>query len=170
MPNIENRLTHAVGEVAFFANNSSGTPNVPDGWLHCNGAAYPPGKYANLYNAIGEYFGYEIQPNGDRYFKVPDLYTTGMFMRSTGATGALGFGLPQEDAMQRIQGNFSRIPRAEGYSAPTGVFAGSTSGSVAWSSNTSYAYADMVFDSALVTRTSFETRPVNMAFVACIKY
>jgi microcystin-dependent protein len=42
--------------------------NIPDGWLHCNGASILKVTYINLFNAIGYTYG-----GSDNNFNVPDI-------------------------------------------------------------------------------------------------
>jgi microcystin-dependent protein len=42
--------------------------NIPDGWLHCNGASILKATYINLFNAIGYTYG-----GSDSNFNVPDI-------------------------------------------------------------------------------------------------
>lgn len=52
-----------VGEIRMFAG-----PRVPEGWLWCNGAEYPNGRYPQLFLVIGTQYG-----GGGEAFRVPDL-------------------------------------------------------------------------------------------------
>jgi microcystin-dependent protein len=53
-----------VGEIRTFAITGA----LPDGWLECNGDAYPKASFPDLYAAIGDTFG-----AGDYTFNVPNL-------------------------------------------------------------------------------------------------
>ncbi|WP_340052111.1 phage tail protein [Pseudomonas proteolytica] len=150
------------GQVASFARD---TP--PEGWLKANGAAVSRTVYADLFNAIGTRFG---PGNGTTTFNLPDA--RGLFVRgwSDGATTDVGraLGSLQADAVQNITGTFRA--KSVGDIKPTGAFAqvgeivgGSTDSATPGPEHIS-------FDASRVARTSTETRPVNIAFLICIKF
>ena len=64
-------------------------PNIPGGWLYCNGAAYAAASFPALFGAIGYTWG-----GGSGTFNVPDLQ--GMFLRGAGGN-APGLGQFQGD-------------------------------------------------------------------------
>jgi phage-related tail fiber protein len=147
--------------VAWFARNTA-----PAGWLVANGAAVSRATYANLFAAIGITFG---AGDGSTTFNLPDL--RGEFVRAwdngRGLDPSRSFGSSQQDAMQgHIHG-----PPAAGTTYRTG--GGGSQDSNGGGSNSNYANTgDPVADSHGngTPRTAAETRPVNVALLACIKY
>lgn len=144
-----------VGQVATFAMNTA-----PSGWLKANGAAVSRTTYAALFAAIGTTFG---AGNGSTTFLLPDM--RGEFARGwddgRGVDSGRAFGSAQLDAFQGhrhgvnaiaiVVGNvYNNSPRAEGGSSVIG---------------------DPTTDTVNGTpRTASETRPRNVALLACIKF
>ncbi|MDQ7987292.1 tail fiber protein [Pseudomonas sp. G34] len=140
------------GTVAHFAMSSP-----PAGWLKANGAAVSRATYSDLFAAIGTTFG---AGNGSSTFNLPDL--RGEFIRSwsdgrTDLDGGRSFGTVQDQLLQghTHSGNatlsFLRAG-AGGIGGPaaaalTSLSTDSTSGGL-----------------------SGETRPHNIALLACIRY
>ena len=149
-----------VGMVATFAMN---TP--PSGWIKANGAAVSRTTYAALFTAIGTTFG---AGDGSTTFNVPDL--RGEFARGwddgRGVDTGRVFGSAQTDAMQRLNGSFGASNQSPSANGPFSAFSGT--GNVG-SSGTGQIGVQS-FDSALQARTATETRPRNIALLACIKY
>jgi len=101
----ENEVPH--GTITMFAGPSA---NIPDGWLLCDGSPVASADYAELWDAIGTYWGTgkgDADPNTD--FNVPDLQ--GLFLRGrdyavspfepargsdTGPREASGTGAPED--------------------------------------------------------------------------
>jgi phage-related tail fiber protein len=137
------------GSVIFVAKST-----VPTGYLACNGASLNTTTYSTLYNAIGYTFG-----GSGSSFNIPDL--RGEFLRGwdngRGIDSGRAFGSAQEDALQDHThsgnglislGGAQIINNAGGAgrnTQPTGLV--------------SAAY-----------RSATETRPRNIALLACIKY
>ena len=134
------------GTVIYHAAN---TP--PTNFIKANGAAISRTTYADLFAVIGTTFG---SGDGSTTFNVPDL--RGEFMRgwddSRGIDNGRSFGSAQADELKAHTHTFSThyntgaggVP-LQGTSSPTGtVTTSSTGGS--------------------------ETRPRNIAMLACIKY
>ena len=136
------------GAVQHFAMSTA-----PTGWLAANGAAVSRTTYATLYAAIGTTFG---SGNGSTTFNLPDL--GGQFIRSweSGQTTDSGrtFGSSQTDAFASHTHTVNGVWITSGGAAPS-TTAGST------------------LNPANPTTTATggsETRPVNVALLACIKY
>lgn len=156
-------------EVCYFARS---TP--PSGFLKANGAAVSRTAYAALFAAIGTTFG---AGDGTTTFNVPDL--RGQFIRGWSDNGTIdsgrAFGSSQTDALQNITGTLSQIYTTSAGGAGTGAFSGSAqsgapgAGAAASAGNYLQAVNFSAANSAGV-RTSTETRPTNIAVLACIKY
>lgn len=156
--------SNITGSVSFFAFT---TP--PTGWLKCNGQAVSRTTYATLFAAIGTYYG---AGDGSTTFNVPDL--RGEFIRGLddgrGVDSGRSIGTGQLDQMQRLQGTFNASPYTVGR---TGAFTyASNAGSVGTGSGDRGTYT---FDSGnspnarVSADTTGETRPRNVALLACIK-
>jgi len=152
------------GAVMSFAMSAA-----PVGWLPCNGAEVSRGTYSPLFSAIGVTFG---PGNGSSTFNVPDL--RGIFVRGSGSqtindvTYNKTFAAKEGDALQNLTGTMSTEARI---GAAAGVFSTATATQGDGGFNgpgtnpTNYN-----FDASRVARTSFETRPVNIALLYCIKF
>lgn len=146
--------------------------SAPSGWIECAGQTLLRASYPDLYAAIA---GTVAAPSPST-FVMPDL--RGKFFRAWdhGAgvdSGRAAFSL-QSDAMQRIQGAFGVDDRvySEIGSDPSNAFfaAPITSGSDTTAGGGDGLHRQLGFDSARVTRTASETRPVNVAVLVCMKY
>lgn len=138
------------GLVAYFAQTTA-----PSGWIKANGAAVSRTVYANLFSVIGTQYGVG---DGSSTFNLPDL--RGEFLRGyddgRGADSGRVFGSAQGD-------NFKSHTHVQ---AHTGIGDGSLNqmpiggGSLPWT------------QSILTTAATGgnETRPRNIAMMACIKY
>ena len=134
------------GCVAHFAMSAA-----PSGWVKANGATVSRTTYAALFSAIGVVFG---AGDGSTTFKLPDL--RGEFLRGwddgRGVDSGRGFGTWQADEFKSHTHTVGEI----------------TSG---WHIDSS---TDDEFDADLNSETGAtggsETRPRNVALLACIKY
>jgi microcystin-dependent protein len=158
--------SNIVGQVCFFAMQ---TP--PEGFLACDGSAVSRTTYAALFAAIGTLYG---SGNGTTTFNLPDL--RGEFVRGwdngRGIDSGRSFGTTQTDAMQGHKHNTSRL---------IAMRAGSDSNVDYFSQTASVNDAELydlagqmlaapVSDGTNGTpRTAAETRPRNVALLACIK-
>lgn len=137
------------GAVAFFAMNTA-----PTGWLKANGAAISRTTYATLFAAIGTTFG---TGDGSTTFNVPDM--RGYFPRGWVDNGSIdsgrAFGSTQTDELKAhthtltiydstLSGGNNGKPPSGGNNFITAASTSSIGGS--------------------------ETRPYNVALLACIKY
>ena len=155
----------APGAVMFFAQNSA-----PTGWLKANGAAISRTTYANLLTAIGTTFGVG---DGSTTFNLPDL--RGEFIRgwddARGIDSGRTFGSAQADALQNLTGGVSTILSKDDVGiSGTGVFAASGSTTGGYGAGANIGSAGFNFDASRVARTASETRPRNIALLACIKF
>lgn len=145
------------GAVSYFSSSSA-----PTGWLKSNGAAISRTTYSALFAAIGTTFG---AGDGSTTFNVPDL--RGEFMRGwddgRGVDSGRGFGTAQADA---FQGHRHRI-----LLYPGSAVVGPKSGDNTPQYQVDDGVLDPITDGVNGTpRTAAETRPRNIALLACIKY
>lgn len=135
------------GAIQYFAMNTA-----PTGWLKANGAAVSRTTYANLFSAIGIQYG---AGDGSTTFNLPDL--RGEFLRGwddgRGVDSGRAFGSAQGQA---IQSHAHDIPGNVVTTAGGGSF-GNPAGS------------SPIINSTGATGGP-ETRPRNVALLACIKY
>ena len=139
-----------VGMVAYFA-----TPTVPTGFLKCNGAAVSRTTYAVLFARIGTTFG---AGDGRTTFNLPDL--RGEFLRclddGRNIDGGRRLGTAQSDA---IKTHTINVPDSGSAGNNMGMwFYGERGGPNDNGHNT------------ITYNGESETRPRNVALLACIKY
>lgn len=139
------------GMVSYFA-----LATAPNGWLKANGAAISRTAYADLFAKIGTYYG---AGNGSTTFNIPDL--RGEFLRGwddgRGIDAGRSLGSLQLDEF-----------KAHSHLSPT--WAGSTAGIYEVSSGgyQNYDYGAQAAPTSEVGGS--ETRPRNIALLACIKF
>ena len=140
-----------VGEVAFFARS---TP--PSGWLKANGAAVSRTTYAALFAAIGTTFG---AGDGRSTFNLPDL--RGEFIRGVddgrNVDSGRGLGTAQGDAIKTHTIN-----------VPNSGYEGNVLGS--WFYGERGNGNNNQLENKITYNGENETRPRNIALLACIKY
>ena len=143
--------TDLVGEVAFFARSSP-----PNGWLKANGAAVSRTTYADLFAAIGTTFG---AGDGRTTFNLPDL--RGEFVRGLDdgrdVDGGRRLGTAQEDAI-----------KTHTIAVPNSGFEGSVQGSWFYAERGNGNNSQR--ENTITYNGENETRPRNIALLACIKY
>jgi microcystin-dependent protein len=136
------------GAVAHFARNTA-----PTGWLKANGAAVSRTTYASLFSAIGTTFGVG---DGSTTFNLPDL--RGYFTRNWADNGSIdsgrSFGSTQADELKSHNHLFN-VRTWAGYSSAF------TSGTTFSAQNANQVTTDT---------GGTETRPTNIALLACIKF
>lgn len=139
------------GTVAHFA-----ASNAPAGWLKANGAAISRTAYAALFAAIGTTYGVG---NGSTTFNVPDL--RGEFVRSLddgrGVDSGRGIGTAQNHDFL----SHSHTRTSVGGTHNSGY------GGAPYAAGSGFGSAVGVNSSAIGGN---ETRPRNVAMLACIKY
>lgn len=138
------------GTVAFF-----GMQVAPNGWLKANGAEVSRVTYAALFAAIGTNFG---AGNGSTTFRLPDL--RGEFLRgwddSRWVDSGRAFGSSQTGQIQSHNHSMSvSLDRGPG-----------TPGNAEYGDEPYYGTAQLWTDMT----GGNETRPRNVALLACIKY
>jgi microcystin-dependent protein len=138
-----------VGQVATFAMSTA-----PTGWLKANGAAVSRTTYAALFTAVGTTYG---AGDGSTTFNLPDL--RGEFVRGwddgRGVDSGRAIGSAQDDAL-RSHTHTTRYESSALYTPGSGGRYGTTSGSAAPEPTSATGGA--------------ETRPRNVALLACIKF
>lgn len=160
---VQSELSNSVpaGAVIYTAMNAA-----PTGYLKANGAAVSRTTYAALFAAIGTTFG---AGNGSTTFNLPDL--RGEFIRgwddARGIDAARAFGSSQAD---QFQGHGHELLYK--YTGAYGT--GGLSTSLDTTSN-SGILANMANDPTSLSgfgtaRFGSETRPRNLAMLACIKF
>jgi len=136
------------GAVIWHAANTA-----PTGYLKANGALVSRSTYADLFAAIGTTFG---AGDGSTTFALPDL--RGEFIRgwddARGIDSGRAFGSAQTDAF-----------RSHNHDLPT-VMGRFTGGGTTGTSGTVVTIGDFQTSSA----GGAETRPRNVALLACIKF
>ena len=139
------------GTVIHYAANSA-----PTGFIKANGAAVSRTTYATLFSAIGTTFGVG---DGSTTFNVPDL--RGEFVRGwddgRGVDSGRSFGTAQDDQVGEHDHGFVD---GRSYIVPRNVAASGRA------FGTGAQDEGVVFDAL----TGQETRPTNVALLACIKF
>lgn len=140
-----------VGVVAYFAVNAP-----PSGWLECKGQAVSRTTYAPLFARIGTVFG---TGDGSTTFNLPEL--RGEFVRgwddSRGIDAARVFGSAQASDVEA---------HTHALNGGTGV---SPYGNVGGTSGGGHLSPAAAAVTATDPSTGVETRPRNVALLACIK-
>lgn len=149
------------GSVFWF-----GKSTAPTGYLKANGAAVSRTTYADLFTAIGTTFG---TGNGSTTFNLPDL--RGQFLRGwddgRGIDSGRGFGSVQLDALQN-HGHDLLYPYTGAY-GPGNL---NTALETQLVNGILRNYATDLKENGTggTPRVSTETRPRNVALLACIKF
>ena len=136
------------GKVAYFAMSTA-----PAGYLKCNGAEISRTTYANLFAAIGTTFGVGDESTT---FNLPDL--RGEFIRGfddeRGIDSGREFGSAQSDELKSHKHSIMwRVDLTSG-----------------GNKNAYNATAGSAADEGITATGGAETRPRNIALLACIKY
>jgi microcystin-dependent protein len=161
----------SAGAVMTFAMNTA-----PTGWLKANGAAVSRTTYAALFSAIGTTFGVG---DGSTTFNLPDL--RGRFTRNWADDGSIdsgrAFGSTQDHQIQQHQHGLAfnaDVTNATGgttgatVSACDAIATRNSAGSNQLS--TSYVQDAPYVKNATGANIGTETRPTNIALLACIKF
>ena len=143
------------GSIVYHAANSP-----PTGFIKANGAAISRTTYADLFSAIGTTFG---AGDGSTTFLVPDL--RGEFLRgwddARGVDTGRSFGSAQADELE-AHTHLGRSPPGTRWLAGYSTYTGGG----AWGSERDGNTLTAVSSST----GGAETRPRNIALLACIKY
>ncbi len=153
------------GAVVFFAMDIA-----PTGYLKANGAEISRTTYADLFTAIGTTFG---AGDGSTTFLLPDL--RGEFIRGWDDGRAVDsgrvFGSEQDDAFQNHGHNVNRDSERAATTINDGgtVGVGTATGSYGTVSTRWRAF-NPIANGQGTPRLAAETRPRNVALLACIKF
>lgn len=133
---------------------------VPEGYMHCNGAAVSRTTYANLFNEIGTTYG---DGDGSTTFNLPN--TVARFLE-----GGISAGTYYEAGLPNITGNISAFK-----SSISGAFVGSnnTNRYDGWNDNEDEYAASTSFDASRsnsIYGASTTVQPPAMTVIYCIKY
>ena len=142
----------AAGTIIYTASKTT-----PTGYLIADGSPVSREYYANLFNAIGTTFG---SGDGSTTFNVPDL--RGEFIRgwdkNRGVDNGRVFGSQQSDELKSHSHNINTTNSAASANDNADPIRGSITGGVAASAH------------SINSTGGNETRPRNVALLACIKY
>jgi microcystin-dependent protein len=137
------------GAVTFFAMSTA-----PSGWLKANGDAVSRTTYATLFAAIGTTFG---TGDGSTTFNLPDM--RGYFARGWVDNGSIDSG--------RVFGS----TQADAFASHTHTLSnGATLNSSVNNGGLAGTQSKVGFSNVSSATGGTETRPVNVALLACIKY
>jgi microcystin-dependent protein len=143
------------GMVAYFAATSA-----PTGWFKANGAEISRTAYVALDAILGTTFGAYTNGSGGAgttHFRLPDL--RGEFLRSLDDGRAVDTG--------RVIGSYQAdVFKSHSHSYPTGGIADGAIFNLAQAAPVFSAYTASVGSTGDLT----ETRPRNIALLACVKY
>lgn len=133
---------------------------VPEGYMHCNGAAVSRTTYANLFNEIGTTYG---AGDGSTTFNLPN--TVARFLE-----GGIGAGTYCEAGLPNITGNISAFK-----ASISGAFVGSnnTNRYDGWNDNEDEYAVSTSFDASRsnsIYGASTTVQPPAMTVIYCIKY
>ena len=133
---------------------------VPEGYMHCNGAAVNRTTYVNLFNKIGTTYG---AGDGSTTFNLPN--TVARFLE-----GGIGAGTYYEAGLPNITGNISAFK-----SSISGAFVGSnnTDRYDGWNDNEDEYAVSTSFDASRsnsIYGASTTVQPPAMTVIYCIKY
>ena len=133
---------------------------VPEGYMHCNGAAVNRTTYVNLFNKIGTFYG---AGDGSTTFNLPN--TVARFLE-----GGISAGTYYEAGLPNITGNISAFK-----SSISGAFVGSnnTNRYDGWNDNEDEYAVSTSFDASRSNRiygASTTVQPPAMTVIYCIKY
>lgn len=166
---IQTRVPTAIGFPFWFAG-----PEVPEGYLYCDGSEVNREVYKELFTAIGTTWG---AGDGVDTFNIPDL--RGIFVRGDGGENNAALGVKQGDAIRNITGSFDDVLYS-GHTGPMGPHAGgafytdTAAVGVRFGASGQTEIAEtgdnIKIDVSRVVPTASENRPVNVALKPCIRY
>jgi len=132
---------------------------APEGYLKANGAAISRTTYANLFAAIGTHYG---TGDGSTTFTLPDL--RGEFLRawddSRGIDSSRAYGTSQADEFK------SHRHGIRGGNGPVNDYVGGSAAAYGLFTDGGTLYTDYI----QANTGGSETRPRNIALLACIKF
>lgn len=144
--------------------------DAPSGFIKANGALVSRTTYAALFAVIGTTYG---AGDGSTTFGIPDL--RGEFLRGLddgrGVDSGRALGSSQSWAIENITGRANSDLVRFNLGATDGAFAAESMVSRQRPSSTTTGDTYGInFDASRVVRTANETRPRNVALLACIKF
>jgi hypothetical protein len=153
------------GAIMYFARTTA-----PTGWESCDGGTIPnTGVYAELYAVLAA-----AEWPGGSVGRLPNL--RGRFIRSYGTDTSVNpdvasgpFGEKQADALQNITGKIDLNNNAGLNATFSGAFYSEGNNSDQVGFGAGKVSGGYLFDASRVVRTASETRPANIALLACIK-
>ena len=149
-----------VGSVIWYAADA-----IPAGYLECSGTTVSRSTYSALFAVIGTTYG---AGDGSSTFKVPDL--RGEFVRGydhgRGIDAGRGIGTSQSDEFKNHQHDFGGDDQIEGQGGYTKISGFGWDATSVTSGNAGH-YETKNTPS---NHGGAETRPRNIALLACIKY
>lgn len=174
---IQTRVPTAIGFPTWFAG-----PEVPEGYLYCDGSEVNREVYKELFTAIGTTWG---AGDGVDTFNLPDL--RGIFVRGDGGENNAALGVRQSDAIRNITGAFSirswgdsgdgetsdagwPIQRATGPFGPSFTNNDLQILPIQSLNTKNVPVQTIPFDVSRVVATAAENRPINVALKPCIRY
>ena len=160
LTSIQTTYSNPVGTVIWYAADA-----IPTGYLECAGATVSRSTYSALFAVIGTVYG---AGDGSSTFKLPDL--RGEFVRGydhgRGIDAGRGIGTAQSDEFKEHQHEFGcddQVRSQGGYTA-LGSFAYDANSSTSGGGQRARTKNDNTNSGGT------ETRPRNIALLACIKY
>lgn len=152
-----------IGFIGFWHKNLTGVPDLPDGWVECNGQVLSdpdsPLNGQTIPNLNGDATGAD-SPNLSRKEQ--------MFLR-----GGVTSGTGQDFAIENITGSFTnrRGSSSTLIQSATGAMSRSAAGSdtTVTSDATTQTVETITFDASTVVNTDTETRPCNMTAVIIMR-
>jgi phage-related tail fiber protein len=151
------------GAVAFFGLNTA-----PAGWLKANGALVSRTTYASLFAVIGTTYG---AGDSSTTFALPDM--RGEFPRGWDDGRAVdsgrAFGTAQTDAFRNHNHSIKSAIGSSAFGANDGFTRGSSDFDGSFRTGDAYVGGSSVYGSGTLV-TASETRPRNVALLACIKF
>ena len=149
------------GTVQWFAMQAA-----PAGWLECDGRLLSKVVSSGVYAALWQAIGYTYGGSGDN-FNLPDL--RGQFLRGwdhgAGVDAGRAFGSTQTDA---FQGHYHTMSYP--YTGASGTDTNAVLNTSAGTSIANRVTAATTDGTNGTPRTAAETRPKNVAMLACIKF
>ncbi|MCD4502053.1 tail fiber protein [Chromobacterium vaccinii] len=157
------------GQIAYFASDKA-----PSGWLKCDGSYVPKASYASLYAVIQDRFPNPDpkRPNADpnNLFCLPEL--RGEFIRSLDDGRGVDAGrLAGASQAQSIEAHGHGINTIEVFNTAAFIINDNSGDGVVSADNSGPGISNLRTGRYFTERTGGgETRPRNVALLACIKY
>ena len=163
------------GTILPFAGDKT---KLPDGWLLCDGSEISRSDYANLFNVIGENYGYGDQSNT---FNLPDL--RGVFLRGQNDGSGKDPNADPRTALKPggntgdLVGSFQGEAIGPHNHVYTDYYTGDSEAVISGSISSNSQAADSgdgaylrYYNNSTKNSTGSETRPKNVSVIYIIKY